>query len=668
MTDMNQQTEQAQEYTLSAEKQPKSRMSKAILVRYGVVAVLVVALGVLVSLLLQSRTEAQAEPQTEAQEVTAQPVGAMQAYVPSRAAAAIIAGTEAEVERDEVITEVVIPEAQVVTSENSAENVTENAAEQSLLPTPTPMAAMPATAPAEAVTQEQQTEVGVVRGRGAVVMDSPNGQVLETLPTGNPVTASARSANSQWLYVTTPEGTVGWMEASGLVIYHLENLAVMETTGVGNNTSSAVPAAADGENISTDGEIAATVALNGSRLNVRSGPGTNYAIVAKAQPNEVFAAVARNSANTWVQIRLPDAPNEVAWVAADFITLTAPLQNLPVSNQVGSEPQANVSPAVSASSADNSVSTASAPVASAPVASGATGMQGNLIIQSGNGGNIFVYSLSSGAMRVLTTGFDPAVSPDGQTVAFARGGGEHGLYLIDLDGTNERRIYNGNELIAAPSWSPDGQWLVFRRSIGSYDCREVGFGICLPEYPFLESFPLGSGHQFGLSRVDTNGENFRDLGTATLAQAPDWNEAGIVYASHPSIEITADEPDATTRRVTAEAFFQDPDWQPNGGRIAFQSKRGDHWEIFAVNPDGSGQVALTRPVTTLVDELPDNVAPAWSPDGQYIVYLSSRDAENDQGPWRIWVMNADGTNQHPLPVELDIQYNFANEQAVSWGR
>jgi hypothetical protein len=29
-------------------------------------------------------------------------------------------------------------------------------------------------------------------------------------------------------------------------------------------------------------------------------------------------------------------------------------------------------------------------------------------------------------------------------------------------------------------------------------------------------------------------------------------------------------------------------------------------------------------------------------------------------------MDADGSNQHPLPVNLEINYTFGDEQSVSW--
>jgi len=47
--------------------------------------------------------------------------------------------------------------------------------------------------------------------------------------------------------------------------------------------------------------------------------------------------------------------------------------------------------------------------------------------------------------------------------------------------------------------------------------------------------------------------------------------------------------------------------------------------------------------------------------------VSNRGADNDAGPWRIWVMNADGSNQRALPVDVTINYTFGAEQMVSWG-
>jgi TolB protein len=67
------------------------------------------------------------------------------------------------------------------------------------------------------------------------------------------------------------------------------------------------------------------------------------------------------------------------------------------------------------------------------------------------------------------------------------------------------------------------------------------------------------------------------------------------------------------------------------GKIAFHSNRDGNWEIYAMNPDGSGQTRLTFNGA-------DDLSPAWSADGTKIAFASSRD-----GNYEIYTMNADGT-------------------------
>ena len=129
------------------------------------------------------------------------------------------------------------------------------------------------------------------------------------------------------------------------------------------------------------------------------------------------------------------------------------------------------------------------------------------------------------------------------------------------------------------------------------------------------------------------------------------------------IQITQDAAGESQNRAVAGDFrYQDPAGQVGGDRVVFQSQEKDHWEIFAVNVDGSGLTALTRP-DVLASPLPHNVSPAWSPDGRNIAFLSNR-----TGRWRLWVMNADGSNQRLLPINVEIEYDYQAEQVVGWGR
>ncbi|MEM7534149.1 MAG: SH3 domain-containing protein [Chloroflexota bacterium] len=460
----------------------------------------------------------------------------------------------------------------------------------------------------------------------------------------------------------------------------------------------------------------ATVSLpeGNGRLNVRQTPGAGTLIIGKALHGEQYSVLGRSANNAWVQVSLPDtyAPYTEGWVSLLFISMPVDVTTLPVrdSSATSSTTRSGVAvfggssrttatqatyPAQAPAPAYNSQpaysqpvynppAPASAPAYSAPAASspvvastGPTGLNGKLVIQKIWGGEIYVYNLNTGNLRLLTTGYDPDISPDGTKVAFAREGPQKGIYTINIDGSNERRIFGEREKMRSPKWSPDGKWIVFTQHAGNWDCRDAGFHICLPNLPWFEHLPLIKKPNWDIARVDPNGENYRDIPAMNSALAPDWSNAGIVYQSSAGIQITDDvyqpiyDDDMNeidpNNLVIFEHYYMDPDWQSNGGRIVFQSREGDHWEIFGVNPDGGGLAALTRPVTTLVDKLPHNVSPAWSPDNQMVVYISNRDSRNDTGDWGVWVMNGDGSNQRRLPINLDITYDYVIEQMVSWG-
>lgn len=562
-----------------------------------------------------------------------------------------------------------------------------------------------------------------------VQLRGDDGAVLATLDPGAVLTAKGRAADGVWLAVDSPAGA-GWVQTAQVLAYGLHKLPEVEApaavtapvivlvtptpapaatndvvavnadaaeAGVTDiaaaDIAAANAAAADGVVVEAGAAAARTLAkviTDDARLNVRAGPGTDYRIVGKATSGAQYAVLGRNQAGDWLLVQLSDDAADTGWVAAEFVQLDGDARALPVTAAAATAPAIEISSVagvvVSTEAASTGTATAApVSVAQAGAAAGGTDLQGTLVFQQSPGGMIYAYDLETGALRELTHGFDPAISPDGATVAFVRDGGEAGLYLIGSDGSDERLIFGERGQLSSPKWSPDGQWLVFSRNDEYVECYDMGFNRCVTQDELDEmlkrmpqdapggsttDFPLVKQYQHQLSAVDVNGANFHDIVALDSALAPDWNEGGIVYQSKAGLQRTADVPGAVNQLVAFDylkPFYYDPDWQPGGGQIAFQVKGASQWEIYVINPDGTGMTALTRPVTTLVDELPSNVAPAYSPDGQHIVFVSNRGADNSAGAWRLWVMDADGSNQRQLPIGVEIDYTFGLEQVVSWG-
>ena len=84
------------------------------------------------------------------------------------------------------------------------------------------------------------------------------------------------------------------------------------------------------------------------------------------------------------------------------------------------------------------------------------------------------------------------------------------------------------------------------------------------------------------------------------------------------------------------------DWSPDGRRLVFSGYDGDQYDIYAANADGSGVVRLTG-------DPEDDYYAEWSRDGSKIAFVSERTDERAQ----IYVMNADGTDQHRLVADAD---------------
>src|SRR5262249_669484 len=98
---------------------------------------------------------------------------------------------------------------------------------------------------------------------------------------------------------------------------------------------------------------------------------------------------------------------------------------------------------------------------------------------------------------------------------------------------------------------------------------------------------------------------------------------------------------------------QRPAWSPDGTRIEFDSTQDGSYDLFTINPDGTGQINLTNSPDV------DEVSGSWSPDGSKIAFKSF-DYDAPAPSYDVDVINSDGTGLLPLA------HSPNEEEAPAW--
>jgi len=252
-----------------------------------------------------------------------------------------------------------------------------------------------------------------------------------------------------------------------------------------------------------------------------------------------------------------------------------------------------------------------------------TSGQSKIAFVSERDGNheIYVMNADGSEQKRLTNNpaidTEPSWSPDGKKIAFVSGrDGNPEIYLMNVDGSRLERLTNNPAIDVEPSWSPDGKKIAFRSN------RDGNYEIYLMNVD-------GS----GLERLTNNPAD-----DGLPSWSPDWKKIAFVSDRDKNGEIYVMNVDGSGQKRLTNNPADDglPSWSPDGKKIAFVSKRDGNYEVYVMNVDGSEQKNLTK-------NSADDVYPSWSPDGKKIAFNLWRDGNSE-----IYVMNADGSGQKRL--------------------
>jgi Tol biopolymer transport system component len=256
---------------------------------------------------------------------------------------------------------------------------------------------------------------------------------------------------------------------------------------------------------------------------------------------------------------------------------------------------------------------------------------------------IFLAQVEGRGLRRLTTPPEgrqdgrPAFSPDGREMAFVRSDADQlvsDLFVVPLSGGEPRRLTQDQVPIQGLAWTSDSQDLVFdsQRS-GTPRLWRVSARQAQPEGPELIGDVGEDALQPTLPR--------RGGPLAYCRGSSDANLWRVALSPH----------GAPTALLTSTQSEVDPQFSPDGKRLAFASNQTGAYEIWTAGADGAAAARLTSFGGPMVG------TPRWSPDGRRIAF----DARVG-GAAAIYVMDVEGGRPQP------ISRGEADDVVPSWSR
>ena len=255
-----------------------------------------------------------------------------------------------------------------------------------------------------------------------------------------------------------------------------------------------------------------------------------------------------------------------------------------------------------------------------------------------------------------TDDYSPAISPDGKWLAFASNRLQNTeLYLMDLTTHTLQQLTHTDELDEyMPAFSPDGKSIAFvsERTRGGMMLPPVQASGSDPKSATIYLMAVDGRNQRplididGAQRAPVFSPDGQKIAFESKAPMPKNKNGPANTENNATLEIYVIQIDGTNKKQLTHNDVDDghPTWAPNGKQIAFTGMVDDIYHIFTVNAAGG-------PVKRLTFENASHYHPTFSPDGKRILYVS-----NAHNHYTLWMMDTDGTTKTQLTSHIGAHF------------